>query len=43
MSSGETPDQMAALLNIKGVRQTLLLDYAPGKNSDTSHYDNRVT
>jgi hypothetical protein len=28
---------------IKGGRQTLLLDYAPGKKSDTSHYDNRVS
>jgi hypothetical protein len=28
---------------IKGVRQSLLLDCAPGKNSDTSHYENRVS
>jgi hypothetical protein len=26
---------------IKGVRQALLLNHAPGKNRDTSHYDNR--
>jgi hypothetical protein len=28
---------------IKGVHQAFLLDYAPGKNSGASHYDNRVS